>query len=90
MCRHCPESMASCATRDFFASHRLSYHPTSKMAEPSVRDTEAVFLLVEHVCSLVSGRSLASVSVPSIPQAWESSRCKMKGMIRLPLRADTE
>ncbi|VDL70041.1 unnamed protein product [Nippostrongylus brasiliensis] len=29
--------MTSCATRDFFASHGLSYHPTSETAEPGVR-----------------------------------------------------
>ncbi|VDL72915.1 unnamed protein product [Nippostrongylus brasiliensis] len=78
--------MTSCATRDFFASHRLPSHPTSETVEPGVWGTEAGLLLVEHICSLVSGRSVASASVRSIPQAWESSRCEIEGVIRLSLR----
>ncbi|VDL75433.1 unnamed protein product [Nippostrongylus brasiliensis] len=39
------ESMTSCATRDFFGSHRLSYHPTTETAEPGVRGTEAGLML---------------------------------------------
>ncbi|VDL73215.1 unnamed protein product [Nippostrongylus brasiliensis] len=64
--------------RFFFASHRLSCHSTSETADPGVRGTEAGLLLVEHICSLVSGRSVASASVRSISQAWESSRCKIQ------------
>ncbi|VDL83666.1 unnamed protein product, partial [Nippostrongylus brasiliensis] len=31
--------MTSCATRDFFASHWLSYHTKSETAEPGLRRT---------------------------------------------------
>ncbi|VDL70157.1 unnamed protein product [Nippostrongylus brasiliensis] len=32
-----PQSMTSCATQDFYASHRLSYQPTSETAELGVQ-----------------------------------------------------
>ncbi|VDL82436.1 unnamed protein product [Nippostrongylus brasiliensis] len=49
--------MSTYATRDFFACRRFPYHPTSETAELDVQGTEAVPLLVEHKCNLVSGRN---------------------------------
>ncbi|VDL77255.1 unnamed protein product, partial [Nippostrongylus brasiliensis] len=54
MCRHCPESKTSCATRDLSDSQRLKYHPMSGKSKPDVLGTEAVLLLVEDASSLVA------------------------------------
>ncbi|KAK5985355.1 hypothetical protein GCK32_007979 [Trichostrongylus colubriformis] len=59
--------MTSCATRDFFASHRLSYRPTSETVEPGVRGTEAVFLLVERFVPWCPDEALPAVRRP-LPQ----------------------